>query len=377
MAARSSRLRSSNSPPRETIGERAQALRHGYEAAPPLAVAGTTHIAVLDAAGNAASLSSTLGAGSGIFRGGTQLNNMLGELDVVGHAPKAPGERLPSMMTPTLVLEDGRPRLALGSAGSVRLAGAIAQVADAVLRGTPVDEAIDLPRLHVDGDVLHLEGGLMDVAPEGWKPVRWAGRNLYFGGVSAVERRPDGTPRRRRRPAPRRPRHRRRMTVVIRQARPEDAAALVELGAAIGREPEAWLLNTDGWRTVGEERRYLRALRRHPDAAVYVADDDGVIVGRLSVARDPHSASRHVADLGLMVAASHRRLGIGRALLEQAAAWARDAGVAKLELHVFPWNEPAIRLYEQFGFEREGLRKAHYRRGDEYVDAILMAYRLG
>ena len=177
----------------ETLADRAQALRHGYAAAPPLAVAGTTHIAVIDAAGNAASLSSTLGAGSGIFRGGTQLNNMLGELDVVGHAPKAPGERLPSMMTPTLVLEDGRPRLALGSAGSVRLAGAIAQVADAILRGTPVAEAIDRPRLHVDGDVLHLEGGLMDVAPDGWRSVRWTGRNLFFGGVSAVERRPDGT----------------------------------------------------------------------------------------------------------------------------------------------------------------------------------------
>ena len=177
----------------ETLADRAQALSHGYAAAPRLAVAGTTHIAVIDAAGNAASLSSTLGAGSGIFRGGTQLNNMLGELDVVGHAPKVAGERLPSMMTPTLVLEDGRPRLALGSAGSVRLAGAIAQVADAVLRGTPVDEAIDLPRVHVDGDVLHLEGGLMDVAPEGWKPVRWAGRNLYYGGVAAVERHADGT----------------------------------------------------------------------------------------------------------------------------------------------------------------------------------------
>jgi len=59
-----------------------------------------------------------------------------------------------------------------------------------------------------------------------------------------------------------------------------------------------------------------------------------------------------------------------------AATWAREAGVSKLELHVFPWNEPAIALYEQFGFEREGLRKAHYRRGDEYVDAILMALRL-
>jgi RimJ/RimL family protein N-acetyltransferase len=167
------------------------------------------------------------------------------------------------------------------------------------------------------------------------------------------------------------------MTIQIRPARPEDAPALVELGAAIGSEPGGWLLNTDGWRSVSDERRYLRALRKHPDAAVFVADDEGAVVARLSIARDPHGASRHVADLGLMVAASHRRLGIGRALLEQAVAWAEASGVLKLELHVFPWNEPAIRLYEEFGFEREGLRKAHYRRGGELVDAILMAYRLG
>ena len=280
------------------------------------------------------------------------------------------------MMTPTLVLENGRPRLALGSAGSVRLAGAIAQVADTVLRGTPVEEAIDRPRIHVDGEVLHLEGGLMELAPDGWQTVRWAGRNLYFGGVAAVERTARRQPRRRRRPAPRRPRDRRRM-ISIRPARPEDAATLVALGATVGREPEAWLLNTDGWRSVTEERRYLRALKRHPDAAVFVAEDDGAIVGRLSVARDPHTASRHVADLGLMVAASHRRRGVGRALLEQAVSWARDAGIHKLELHVFPWNEPALKLYEQFGFEREGLRKDHYRRDGEYVDAILMAFRLG
>ena len=175
------------------LDDRARALRRGYAAAPPLHVAGTTHISVLDAAGNAAALSSTLGSGSGLFRGGTQLNNMLGELDVIGQVPPAAGERLPSMMAPTLVLEDGRPRLALGSAGSVRLAGAIAQVADAVLRGTPVDEAIGRPRLHVDGDVLHLEGGIDEPPPAGWKTVAWADRNLFFGGVAAVERRPDGT----------------------------------------------------------------------------------------------------------------------------------------------------------------------------------------
>jgi putative acetyltransferase len=94
------------------------------------------------------------------------------------------------------------------------------------------------------------------------------------------------------------------------------------------------------------------------------------------LARDTHPASAHVADLGLMVAASHRRRGIGRALLEQAVAWCRAGGVRKLELHVFPHNEAAIRLYEEFGFEREGYRKAHYRREDGYVDAILMAYEV-
>jgi RimJ/RimL family protein N-acetyltransferase len=125
-----------------------------------------------------------------------------------------------------------------------------------------------------------------------------------------------------------------------------------------------------------EERRYLRALRRYRDAAVFVAEAEDGLVGRMSLGRDPHPASRHVADLGLMVAASHRRQGIGRALLERAIAWAREVGVRKLELHVFPHNDAAIALYESVGFEREGYRRAHYRRGSGFVDAILMAYEV-
>jgi RimJ/RimL family protein N-acetyltransferase len=164
--------------------------------------------------------------------------------------------------------------------------------------------------------------------------------------------------------------------MIVRRAEPSDAQSLKDLGDAVGAEPEGWLVTTNGWRNVADERRYLRAIRRYPNAAVFVAEDEGAIVGRLSIARDQHPASSHVADLGLMVAASHRRRGIGTALLETAVEWARTAGVRKLELHVFPWNTAAIALYERFGFEREGFRKAHYRRGDEYVDAVLMAYRV-
>jgi RimJ/RimL family protein N-acetyltransferase len=164
--------------------------------------------------------------------------------------------------------------------------------------------------------------------------------------------------------------------MIIRAADPADAEGLSELGEAVGSEPEGWLVTTNGWRDASDERRYLRAIRRYPNAAVFVAEDEGRIVGRLSVARDQHPASRHVADLGLMVAITHRRRGIGKALLDAAVVWGRESGVRKLELHVFPWNDAAIALYERFGFVKEGYRHAHYRRGDEYVDAILMAYEL-
>lgn len=162
----------------------------------------------------------------------------------------------------------------------------------------------------------------------------------------------------------------------IRPADPRDAPALVELANAVGSEPEGWLISTNNWRSAAEERRYLRSIRRYPHAAVFVAEGDEGIVGRLSVGRDPHPASAHVADLGLMVAAGHRRRGIGWALLEEAVSWAQSVGVRKLELHVFPHNTGAIALYERFGFEREGYRKRHYLRPDGYVDAILMAYEL-
>jgi RimJ/RimL family protein N-acetyltransferase len=159
----------------------------------------------------------------------------------------------------------------------------------------------------------------------------------------------------------------------VRRAEPGDAAELVELALAVGSEPEGWLVTNGTWRSVSDERRYVRAIRRSKAAAVLVAETPERIVGRLSLSRDPHPASRHVADLGLMVAADFRRRGIGRALMLGAEEWAREAGVRKLELHVLPYNEAAIALYESLGYRREGVRRNHYRRGADLIDAVLMA----
>jgi RimJ/RimL family protein N-acetyltransferase len=166
--------------------------------------------------------------------------------------------------------------------------------------------------------------------------------------------------------------------VGVRPAAPTDAPALVDLASAVASEQEGWLLAESRWRSAADERRYIRALQRHPDAALLVAElRSGELAGRLSLMRDPHPASSHVADLGVMVAAAHRRLGIGTRLLDAAEGWAADAGISKLELHVFPHNEPAIALYLKLGYVREGLRRAHYRRNDgTYSDVVLMAKQL-
>jgi len=162
---------------------------------------GTTHVSVVDADGNAASVSSSTGSGSGVVVPGTgiQLNNMLGEYDLVAGGPAAPGRRLTSMMAPTIVLGPSGPRLVVGSAGSVRLRGAIMQViVNVVTHGRAVGSAIDAPRVHVEDSHVHCEGGF-DPAEldrvELWSKnlVRWRRPNLYFGGTNAVELLPDGS----------------------------------------------------------------------------------------------------------------------------------------------------------------------------------------
>ncbi len=121
---------------------------------------GTTHISVVDGEGNAVALTASTGSGSGIVVPGTgiHLNNMLGEFDLAKE-PR-PGLRLSSGMSPSIVLHDGRPRLVVGSAGSLRLRGAVMQIVVNVIgHGLGVRDAIERPRVHLEGEHLHCEGG--------------------------------------------------------------------------------------------------------------------------------------------------------------------------------------------------------------------------
>jgi gamma-glutamyltranspeptidase/glutathione hydrolase len=160
----------------------------------------TTHISALDREGWACSVTSSAGSASGVIVPGTgvYLNNMLGEQDLnpLGFHLYPPGQRLPSMMSPTVVLSAGRPELAVGSAGSNRIRSAILQTIIRRLdEGMATQEAVQAPRVHFEDGVLYAEPGIDDAALERCTRTitRFHEPNLFFGGAQAAAREADGS----------------------------------------------------------------------------------------------------------------------------------------------------------------------------------------
>src|SRR5436309_12302689 len=147
-------------------GERAVRLARLLEGSGGDRLGDTTNITVVDGDGNACVLTTSLGLGSGDFLPGfdLHLNSMLGEADLVRGALEG-GERMGSMMAPTLVLGDNALELAIGAAGGTRLRGALIQVAAGVLdEGLSPGEAVARPRLHASGGRVQLEPGFAETA---------------------------------------------------------------------------------------------------------------------------------------------------------------------------------------------------------------------
>ena len=179
-----------------SASERASILARVLVALPysgePEPLGETTNLVTADPEGSACVLTTSLGLGSGDYLPGldVHLNSMLGEADLL-YKEHEPGERMESMMAPTIVCGDEGPALAAGAAGGTRLRPALVQVLSGILdEGLQPQEAVDRPRLHSTGELVHLEPGFVPEAVAAlaadYEIREWPEIHHYFGGVSLI-----------------------------------------------------------------------------------------------------------------------------------------------------------------------------------------------
>lgn len=144
---------------------------------------------------------------------------------------------------------------------------------------------------------------------------------------------------------------------VVREARASDARACLEIVAQVSRERPRTLavLEQELWKP--------RDWRKHrlpwgPHGVSLVAEVDGSVVGHLSAERGRRLVTKHTAEFGITVAEGARDVGVGRELISTLEIWAREHGVTRIALGVFPGNERARALYRSLGYEEEGVEHA-------------------
>ncbi|HLT20088.1 MAG TPA: GNAT family N-acetyltransferase [Thermomicrobiales bacterium] len=162
--------------------------------------------------------------------------------------------------------------------------------------------------------------------------------------------------------------------VVIRAAQSDDAAALLDLKLALDRET-SYMMFEPGERQADADAvaRELEEIVAAPNSVVLVADAGDELAGYVEARGGEFRRVRHVATVIAGVRQSYAGQGLGSRLFQALMEWAEDAGLARLELTVMTHNAAAIRLYEKFGFEREGTRRMAMRVDGAWVDEYYMA----
>ena len=165
------------------------------------------------------------------------------------------------------------------------------------------------------------------------------------------------------------------MPLLIREARPNDAARLIDYMNNLIDEPVTSLEMSKGEfdLTLEEETEFLDRCSKSENSIFLIAENDHKILGTVLCIGSNRIKVRHNTVLGITVDKNFRDKGIGSQLMEQAIKWAKDTGVIeRIELQVFKNNDRAIHLYKKYGFIIEGEKQKAIKINGEYVNEYIM-----
>lgn len=163
---------------------------------------------------------------------------------------------------------------------------------------------------------------------------------------------------------------------VLRPARREDAAEMIDFLRTVSGETDFLLRNADeADYTLEAEEAILENRRRAPREIMLVAEADGRVAGNCGIlSKGDLRRVRHRCGFAIALKRQYWNAGLGTAMMGYALSLARDMGYEQVELEVVEGNERAKRLYEKMGFVETGrtLRSLKYDDGS-YRDEICMA----
>lgn len=167
------------------------------------------------------------------------------------------------------------------------------------------------------------------------------------------------------------------MEIIYREARPEDAGAVLEFCKAVGGESDNLSFGAEGYpATEEQEASFLENSLSDPNFRFLLALDGATIVGTSSVQKYGRPRMAHRSSIAISVRKSHWGKGIGSGLMEQQLEFAKNAGAEIMELEVRADNVRAIGLYKKFGFVPFGTFPRFFKIGGEYFDAVYMTKML-
>lgn len=166
--------------------------------------------------------------------------------------------------------------------------------------------------------------------------------------------------------------------ITIMRAVPEDAEEILEYLKVIGGESDNLTFGAEGFpMTASQEYKYIASMEGSATKVMYVAKENGRIVGEASYNSYTRPRLRHRGELGMSVLRSHQNRGIGTALLSRILEFARDVSKNQMvSLEVRSDNAPAIHLYEKFGFVKIGRFEGYLMIDGKLVDCDIMQLRL-
>ena len=166
--------------------------------------------------------------------------------------------------------------------------------------------------------------------------------------------------------------------MLIREAKVEDAPAFVALFDRVNSETTFMLFeHGESPTSVEQQSRIFEHWAKTDSGVTFVCEEDKELIGFVAGRRGVGRRQAHSIYIVMGVVQAWGGRGIGRSLLETLEGWAQSKGLHRLELMVNCNNGRAIRLYENFGFESEGVKRHALRIDGQYIDAFYMAKLIG